>query len=173
MATVAKGWQGTVGDIIAYLIKEGKDPKQAEAIALEMGRQHGVVKSDLSLTVLKVGDRRIALAVTNVVTDRDGTPVVDHQGDVIGIDNLEDAFIEAFADGGVNKGGAMHTHNGGADIVQQMTISRAEWAALEPYIGQEIGLVKIRVSDDTLWALVKSGKLPEVSIGGTGRREPV
>ena len=123
--------------------------------------------------ILKAGEKQIALAVTNVVTDANGEPVVDHQGDIITIGNLEDSFIKAFAKGGENAGGAMHDQPGGADVVQFFTISREEWDALEPYRGMEIGIVKIRVRDPQLWGGVKDGTYPEVSIGGTGTREPV
>lgn len=123
-------------------------------------------------------EKRLVTAIASVVTKAGGVPVVDSQGDVITIGDLEDAFIDAFAEGGIQKGGEMHRRIG-ADIVQNFTLSRAERAALSAAgmgvdaDGPEFGIVKFRVYDDALWARVKAGELPEVSIAGTGERVPL
>ena len=131
-------------------------------------------KAHKRAVVLKAdSDRHLITAVTNVVTDELGNSLVDQDGDVIKIDNLEDAFINAFSKGGEGMSGVMHERSGGADIVQHFTLSRSEWEALKPYIGKEIGIVKIKVTDPSIWADVKAGKLPEVSIEGDGERTPL
>ena len=129
---------------------------------------------DVSFQVRKINEeKRLVTAWASVVTKADGTPIIDHQGDVIDIGNLEDAFIEAFADGGIAKGGEMHRNIGGADVVQHFTLSRDERTALGFGLGQEGAIVKIRVNDDSLWASVKAGRYPELSIAGEGTREAI
>lgn len=115
-------------------------------------------------------ERRLVTAWASVVSDVDGKPIVDFEGDIILIEELEKAFIEAFADGGLRKGGEMHNEIGGVDIVQQFTFSSAEREALGFGKGEEGGIVKLRVNDDAIWARVKSGELSELSIAGEGER---
>jgi len=118
-------------------------------------------------------DKRLVSAIYSEVTDADGKPVIDLQGDIIRIDDLEAADIEAFADGGLRKGGEMHAKIGGADVVQHYTLSKVEREAFGFGTGPEIGIVKLRVTDDALWAKVKAGDLPALSIAGDGVREEV
>jgi len=135
-----------------------------------------VHKSRIRATIVKAdSERRLLTAVTNVVTDEDGNKIVDHDGDIMDINNLEDEFIKAFGEGGTDKSGVMHESDGGADVAMYFTLSADEWKALKDggYIGQEIGIVKIRVNDDDVWAAVKEGRLPEVSIEGDGERTPI
>lgn len=132
---------------------------------------------ELRFKVDKVNEeKRLVTAIASVVSKAGGAPIIDAQDDIIDIDDLEEAFVEAFADGGIEKGGEMHERIGGADIVQAFTFSRAERAALHKAgmgidaDGPEFGLVKFRITDDALWARVKSGELSEVSIGATAER---
>lgn len=119
--------------------------------------------------------KRLVTAITNRTARADGTPYVDHDGDVIDIDNLEDVFISSFFDEGVAKGGAgwMHKVGGLGDIVMWFTVNRDERETLGLGPGDEMGLVKFRVRDDELWRRIESGELTEVSIEGTGTREPI
>lgn len=135
---------------------------------------------DRTLRLLKIDDeRRLATVIVSTVTKADGTVVVDHQDDTITIDDLEDAFIDAFADGGAGMGDEMHERLDVADVVQHFTLSKAEWAALGAAMGvelppmPEVGIAKMRVTDDETWARVKKGDLPEMSFTGQGVREPV
>ena len=126
------------------------------------------------LRIAKIDEeKRLVTAIASVVSDGDGTPIVDHQGDVIDIDDLEFAFIEAFANGGQGKGGRMHKTIGGCHVVQQFTLSNDERESLGFGKGPELGIVKMFVSDDALWAEVKSGALPEMSIAGRAERMPL
>lgn len=135
-----------------------------------------IAKISKIATVIKANpERRLVTAVTNVLTDREGNSLVDSDDDIMDIDNLEEYFINAFGAGGVEKSGSMHERDGGGDIAQYFTISRELWKAFEEgdYIGKDIGVVKIRVHDDAMWADVKSGKTLEASIDGEGERTPV
>ena len=140
----------------------------------------------IALTVTKIdADRRLVTAITNVVSDGFGKSIVDHDGDVIGIDNLEDVFIKTFAKGGAGAGGEMHLKSGGADVVEHHAFSTQTWKALGdslresfPHVPDlshmpELGLVTFYVTDDNLWQRVKGGYFPEVSIEGDGYRRPI
>lgn len=174
-------WQGSIAETIAFLVSEGKPRAQAIAIALDEARSRGVskaaepVEGTITFEIVKANDeRRLLTAITNIVTDSEGKPVVDHQGDVIKIDNLEQSFIDAFSiHGGMGMGGTMHRNKGGVDVVQHFTLSKGEREALGFGPGPEMGIVKLRVTDDQIWADVKAGKYPEVSIGGEGERSPL
>ena len=145
--------------------------KAAFCAALERG---DTVKSVVSFKFAKIDEaKRLVTAWASVVSKADGSPIVDHQGDVIDIENLDEAFIEAFADGGFEKGGTMHETQGGADIVGQIVLSRADRVALGFGLGPEGAIVKIRVTDDALWDRVRSGELSEISIEGEGTREEI
>jgi len=104
-------WQGSIAATISYLVGEGKPRRQAIAVALDAARESGVAKAEqvdaaITFEIVKSNDdRRLLTAITNIVTDAEGKPVIDHQGDVIGIDNLEQAFIEAFARAGSVRAG--------------------------------------------------------------------
>lgn len=126
----------------------------------------------IQLTVKKVeAAKRLVTAIASVVTKADGAPVVDSQGDSIKIDDLENAFIEAFSRGGLKKGGEMHESIGGADVVQHFTLSKAERVALGFGDGEELGIVKFYVTDDALWDKVQKGVLPDISIAGLAERQ--
>jgi len=125
-------------------------------------------------------EKRIVTAVVSVASDGAGEPIVDHDGDVISIDELELAFIKSFAKGGSDKGGRMHQEVGGAHVVQHMTLSRDEWSGLADLMeipemrgAWEVGIAKFFIRDDALWDEVKSGALPELSIAGKAVREQV
>jgi len=164
----------------------GVEDKEAFCATLERGEiQRGGLKIDLSKcfpvpsvgkrlsfeVIAKQDEKRIVTAWASVVTKDDGTPIVDAQGDVISIEDLEQAFIRSFADGGLNRGKVMHNGGPKADIVQAITLSSAEREALGFGKGREGAIVKIRVNDSETWEAVKAGSLPELSIGGSGNRE--
>ena len=122
--------------------------------------------------VEKREEKRLVTAIASVVTKTDGSQIVDSDGDIIDIEDLEQAFIEAFAEGGLRKGGDMHQRVGGADVVQHFTLSKNERIALGFGEGPEMGIVKFKVHDDMLWLKVKAGFLPELSIAGDAMRVP-
>lgn len=134
-----------------------------------------------SMRIAKLDDeKRVVTAIVSVVSKGDGTPIVDRDGDVIDIDDLEYAFAEAFARGGARMGGEMHEDIGGAHVIHHMTLSSGEWTGLaeamsipEMAKAWEVGIAKFFIEDDGLWERVKSGALPELSIAGTATRERV
>ena len=144
---------------------------------------------DLSKTtcqILKIDtDRRLVTAIASTVTDPSGQPIVDYDEDIIAISELEKAFIEAFAHGGADRIDDMHEGDPTGDIVQQFTFSRQEWGSLQKAITSrfgespdlsrmpEMGIIKVFVRDDDLWAKIKAGMRPELSIAGVSVRERI
>jgi hypothetical protein len=156
--------------------------KRFAVASLKISGEHNGIR----LTVTKIdADRRLVTAITNVVSDGLGNYVVDHDGDVIDIENLEDVFIKTFSKGGEGFGGERHQSSGGADVVMHHTFCTKTWGSLGdnlrltfPHVPDlshmpELGVVTFFVSDDALWTQVKGGNLPEVSIEGDGYRREI
>lgn len=116
-------------------------------------------------------EKRLVTGWASVVTDSDGNGIVDSQGDVIKIDDLETAVFRSFADGGLSRGKVMHNGSPAADIVEWWIVSKEKMEKLlkQPYSGPEGLWATFRVNDDATWEAVKAGSLPELSIGGSGR----
>lgn len=173
-------WQGSIDDTVAFLVREGKDPDQAVAIARDLARERGAgVEKRVSLEIRKVtdpgnGDKPLtAVAWASVITKADGTPITDHDGHVILFEDLEKAFADFALTGGVGRGGEMHKAIGGADIIGQITLSRDERIALGFGPGPEGAVVKVRVLDPVLKQRVRSGELAELSIAGSATALPL
>lgn len=125
-------------------------------------------------------ERRIVTVLTTISSDKDANPIVDHDDDIISIDELEVAFAKSFAKGGRNMGGEMHEIVGGAHVIHHFTLSKGEWAALasefeipEMANAPEVGMAKLFIEDDDLWESVKNGDYPEVSMAGESLRRRV
>lgn len=139
-----------------------------------------VVKTDKSgsfevrLPVAKTSvERREVTGWASIVTDENGRPIVDHDGDIIPIDELEKAAKEAFVSGGRGKGGDMHKRTGVADIVESLVLTQEKRAALGLGHGPEGWVVTLKIHDDGLWSDIKSGEKLELSIRGESERIPL
>jgi Putative phage serine protease XkdF len=121
-----------------------------------------VIKSDV--------ERQLVTGWASVSTDASGAPVVDSQGDMIPIEELERAAHEVFASGGKNKGGDNHVRTGVADIVESMVIDTAKREALGFGPGATGWVVTLKVHDVGLWEQIKRGEKLELSIHGTAER---
>ena len=118
-------------------------------------------------------DQRLVFGWASVAADRDGVPVVDSQGDVISISELERGaynFVEFY-----REGGEMHERTGVARLVESMVFTPEKFAAMGisagtlPY-GWWLGF---RVLDEDVWQKVKSGRYSMFSIGGRAVREEI
>lgn len=126
-----------------------------------------VVKADL----FKANDEERTVLGWASVIERDGEPIVDHQGDVIDEPTLVKAahgFISNF-----RVGKAMHDGQPVSDAVESMVFTRDLQKALGIDLGMVGWLVKFKVNDDAVWKKVKSGELRSFSIGGSGERTPI
>ena len=118
-------------------------------------------------------DQRLVFGWASVAADRDGVPVVDSQGDLISIAELERGaynFVEFY-----REGGEMHERTGVARLVESVVFTPEKFAAMGisagtlPY-GWWLGL---RVLDEGVWQKVKDGRYTMFSIGGHATREVI
>lgn len=115
-------------------------------------------------------EQRMFYGWASVVSDN-GIPVVDRQGDIIEPDTLEKAATEFMKD--VRVGKVMHDGEQKITFVHSMPITKVLCEALGIQTTKEGWIVGGYVHDDDTWEMVKSGKLPALSIGGRARREKV
>ena len=115
-------------------------------------------------------DEHLIFGWASVAADADGIPVVDSQGDVIPIDELEQAAYRFVEFSGT--GGEMHSKLGVAKLVESAVFTPEKIAALG--LSTEIPLgwwVGFRVTDEEVWQKIKSGVYSMFSIGGRATRE--
>ena len=114
-------------------------------------------------------DKGLVYAWASVV-EQNGEPVVDHQGDVIDEEDLEMAAFDFISKS--RTAGEMHMRKTGVgEVVGSMVFTKK----LQEQLGIDLGmvgwLVVIKVMDDEIKKLVKSGDYSMLSIGGSGVRE--
>lgn len=129
----------------------------------------------ISATVSKaVEDKRQVYGWASI-TEMDGQPVVDLQGDYTTIEEIEKAAHKYISKS--RKGGDMHVRIGEepkhvADLIESVVITPEKKEALgipaESPTGWWVGM---QVHDDETWQLVKDGKRPMFSVHGSGRRQ--
>lgn len=109
-----------------------------------------------------------------VVTAEDGTPLIDFDGDIIPVSELEKAAHAAFArDSGKDKAGDMHEVTGVADVVESMVFTAEKRKKLKLGPGQEGWAVTLKINDPELLKQIQSGEKSELSIRGKANRIPV
>ena len=115
-------------------------------------------------------DEHLIFGWASVAADEDGIPVVDSEGDVIPIAELEQAAYRFVEFSGA--GGEMHSRIGVAHLVESVIFTAEKIAALgltgEIPLGWWVGF---RVTDEAVWQKIKSGVYSMFSIGGRARRE--
>lgn len=118
----------------------------------------------LPLAVKKADpDKRLIFGWASIVT-KDGKPIVDKQGDIIPVDELEKAFYDFVLYS--RDHGDMHVRKGTGRLVECMVFTKEKQAVLGIDLGFEGAWTGFRVDDDAVWARHKRGELPEFSIGG-------
>lgn len=127
--------------------------------------------SGIRRIVCKIADtaapKGIVTGWAYVTTDDSGKQIVDYSGEYVTFDDIEDAFERAFAPGSEPNPGVLHLADGGGRIIGQITLSSAEREALGFGPGQEGAIIKVRVTDPKLLALIRAGKLTAFSIEGS------
>lgn len=98
------------------------------------------------------------------VVEKDGHAVIDKQGDIIPIAELENAAYEFTLNS--RDHGDMHARKGMGKLVESMVFTKEKQVALGIDIGQVGWWVGFKVHDEDLWAAHKRGERPEFSIGG-------
>lgn len=126
------------------------------------------------------GDKRLVFGWANI-SEVNGSPVVDKQGDYIPVEHLEDAAHNYVLNTRV--GGDMHRRTADgrphhvSDLVESVVFTDEKISKMFP--DQDTShiprgwWVGFKVWDDDAWGLVKKGARTEFSIHGKGRRTPL
>lgn len=105
------------------------------------------------------------------VTTAGGVPVTDHQGDIIGIDDIRKAAHKFISDARVAK--AMHAGQPVGEVVESVIIDDDFAKALGVSDERRGWWIGMAIHDKAIQEGVRKGKLRAFSIGGRGRRTPV
>lgn len=128
----------------------------------------------LTVPVAKLDEeRRLVTGWASIANDAQGRPVIDAEGDIIPVVELEKAAHDLMLSGGAGKTDDMHQRFGVGDVVESLVVTAEKRAALGLGTGPAGWIVTMKVNDDKTWADVKAGKKLELSIYGTGRRAPL
>lgn len=128
----------------------------------------------MDATIAKIDeDRRLVFGWASVSIEKDGTQLVDHEGDIIDPRDLEDAayaFVLEFGEANLNHQGPTVGH-----LVESFVSTPDKLAALGlPADSLPVGWwAGWYVEDDDVWAGVKDGKYQAFSIEGQAQRVPV
>lgn len=158
-ATVKRRWKkGKDGT----WVKKAMEETEADVLALVVEAQ--IAKAD------DVQQRLFGWA--SIAVHKDGTQLVDLQGDAIDIEDLEEAFYEY-----VKEAGGMNVRHDGpvrGVLIEAMVFTPEKIAALRlpPDSLHQGAWVGFHVPDRADYELIKSMKCFMFSIEGTGIREP-
>lgn len=120
-------------------------------------------------------DKRLVFGWALVSADKDGNKLIDHQGDMVDPDDLEEGayeYVLNFRDAGEEHIGTLRKK---ARMVESCVFTPEKMRA----IGIPEGTIPVGwwigfyVDDDTTWERIKSGKYKMFSIEGKAVREPV
>jgi hypothetical protein len=153
----AESIRALLGPVLQGLIEPGNGAPMG--IPLEVG----VTKLDL--------DQQLVTGWASVIENPDGSPLEDHQGDIITEQDLMEAAHAFMKERGA---GEMHRRvEGVGTVVESVVVTKALKQALGLPASTPTGwLVTIKVDDPAVWAKVRSGEYAMLSVGGTGTREP-
>lgn len=125
----------------------------------------------LSVPITKFdADKRQVFGWASVI-EKDGQPVIDSQGDIIPLDELEPAAYDFVVSS--REGDDMHVGTAKSHLIESMVFTPEKQEALGINLGKVAWWTGWQIDDDALWAAHKRGDRPELSIGGTARREEV
>jgi hypothetical protein len=125
----------------------------------------------MPLTIAKADpDKRLIFGWASVV-EKAGLPVIDKQGDIIPVEELEKAAYDFVLHSRQND----DRHAGGPTgrCIESIVFTKDKQQALGIDLGKVGWWVGFKVDDDALWAAHKRGERPEFSIGGGAVREVV
>lgn len=134
--------------------------------------ENALAKADsfeLVMKVSSVDDDQHIIGGWASISTVNGVEVVDKQGDIIPVEELEKAFHEYVLTS--REHGDMHDSTGSGDLIACLTFTR-EKAAMGIVAKNANGevlegtWVEYLISDMAVWKRIKAGELPEFSIGG-------
>jgi len=117
--------------------------------------------------------KQLVFGWLSVAIDADGKPVVDHEGDIIPPEELEQAAYDFVLYS--RQAGEMHEKIGIGRLVESMVFTEEKIKALGiPEGTLPIGWwVGFKIDDLDVWEKIESGEYRAFSIGGTAEREEV
>jgi hypothetical protein len=127
-----------------------------------------------TLKIAKVeADKQLVFGWLYVCRNADGSPVVDHSGDVVAPEDMEAAAYAYTLDSRAAR--AMHAGGAVGRLVETVALTREKQDALGIPEGAvpEGWWVGYKIDDAATWERVKSGELRSFSLGGRGERRPV
>ena len=136
--------------------------------------QQQTIRSTLKITrVEKRDDKRLIFGWAYISQNAAGETMVDHSGETITIDELEQAayrYVTLSREGSDN-----HERGGVAELVESVVFTKEKFQALEIPIGMlpQGWWVGFHVLDDEVWEKVKSGEYRMLSIEGSAVKKPV
>ena len=95
---------------------------------------------------------------------------VDLQGDVLGVDTIEEAAHKYLT--ASRTVGDSHSHKADAEVVESY-LAPADYELGGQSISKGTWIMGVRILDDAMWQLVKDGEYTGFSIGGTGTRHAI
>jgi len=124
-----------------------------------------VVKSD--------DDKKLVFGWASVSARVEGEPVVDYQNDMIELDELEAAAYEYAV--AFSNAGEMHQRGGVGRLVESVVFTKEKAAAMRLPEGflPKGWWVGFKITDDEVWAKIKTGEYNMFSIEGTAKRQAV
>jgi len=161
------------GDTITNQVLNRKEKKAA---ATPPPKEFGKTEFDIYTEISKVDSDKRQVFGWASVTKSGGIDVVDLQGDVIPLEEIEKAAYEFVKKSRV--GGKMHGKGEAgpiqvSDMIESFVVTPEKKAAMGlPDETPEGWWVGFKVNDDNTWAEAKDGKLAGFSVHGSGRRVP-
>lgn len=98
------------------------------------------------------------------VVTKDGRLVIDKQGDIIPVDELEKAAYDYVVNS--RDMGHLHERRGVGHMIESMVFTREKQDLLKIDLGLEGWWIGLQATDPQVRRDIKAGKLPEFSIGG-------
>lgn len=172
MTTVIKD-SPCAGDVhVNVPMGNGKKPNGFKAAwAAFRGKKQMTKGNGMSIQaqIFKVDEDTHTVTGWASVIEKDGKPVVDHQGDIIDESTLVKAAHGFMTNHRIGK--AMHEGDTVSDAVESMVFTKDLQKALGIDLGMVGWLVKFKLNDDAVWKRVQSGELRSFSIGGKAERQ--
>ncbi len=148
--------------------------------AKTFGQIHGPLepadnmKKAHQLTVLKSDDdKRQIFGWASVAVRASGEVLEDLEGDIIEIDELENAVYEYVLN--FRTAGEMHERGGVGTLIESVVFTKEKMRAMgipEGLVG-EAWWVGYQITDDEVWKKIKAGTYRSLSIEGHAQRVPV
>jgi cation transport regulator ChaB len=125
----------------------------------------------VSYPVVKLDqDQRIVWGWASVITEK-GEPVIDQQGDIISAETMTKAANDFMLS--LRTAKAMHEGEKVGEVIHSFPITNELAKSLGVKTEREGWIIAMKVHDDKVWELVKSGEYKAFSIGGKAVRNAV